>query len=198
MLVEVVEESETDRLLARFFVSCLFKNLAEAVHPATELLCRVQNVLGKLVELSLDLVSCRVVRHFRIVVLGSHTNQRLAAPESFVSCHGSDCHFCDCVENPSLPVVIVLAHFFAVLGVFLERALFDALQVDVADVLIVFDKLCDRLLTVLVEVLGELVDGHDLLVCEVDGANDLSHLDVLDLLLDVVGMLKNASFRFFK
>jgi hypothetical protein len=45
---------------------------------------------------------------------------------------------------------------------------------------------------VTIEVFHEVLGFHQLVSLEVDGADDLSILDTLDLLLDVGGVVKNA------
>lgn len=60
--------------------------------------------------------------------------------------------------------------------------------------MVVFDQSVDLFGAVVVEVVTELGDVHDLSVLKIDGADDAGNLDGLDLLLDVAGLLKHSAF----
>jgi len=139
-----------------------------------------------------------MIGHLRIIESGAHLDQRSATPKSFVSGHRTHNHFGDSVKNPALPIVIVLLHFGAVLGVLFEGALFYAPQVGITNILVVLHQFSNNLLSRLVEVLRKLSDAHNLLASEIDRFDQYCILYILNLLFNVVGMLKNTAFRFFE
>jgi len=80
----------------------------------------------------------------------------------------------------------------------LERLLFDCLQVVVANILIVFDEGIDFLDTESLEVVTELCNVHDLLIVEINRADDAGVLNCLDLLFDIAGLLEDSAFSVFE
>lgn len=80
----------------------------------------------------------------------------------------------------------------------LERLLFDCLQVVVANILIVFDEGIDFLDTESLEVVTELRNVHDLLIVEINRADDAGVLNCLDLLFDIAGLLEDSAFSVFE
>lgn len=80
----------------------------------------------------------------------------------------------------------------------LERLLFDCLQVVVANILIVFDEGIDFLDTESLEVVTELRNIHDLLIVEINRADDAGVLNCLDLLFDIAGLLEDSAFSVFE
>lgn len=149
--------------------------------------------------MSLELIDGGVVRHLRVAVGGAHLDEGfLATPESLVSGHCTDDHLGDSVENTAFPVVVVTAHLFLVLGVGLKSALFNASQVSVTDVLIVFNELSKNLLTSSVKVLSELSDTHNVSALEVDSPDEDGIFDVLNLLSDILGVLFNTVLDFLE
>jgi hypothetical protein len=127
-----------------------------------------------------------------------HLNEGLSAPEGLVGGHSTNDHLGDSVENPTLPIVVVISHLFAVLSVLLESTLFNASQVSITNVLVVLHQLGNDLLAVGVEVLRELGNPHDFLVREVNRLHEHGVLNVLYLLLNVLGVLQDTALRFLE
>ena len=64
--------------------------------------------------------------------------------------------------------------------------------------MVVLHQSVDLFGAVVVEVIAELSDVHDLSVLKVDGADDAGNLDGVDLLLDVAGLLEHSALGVFE
>lgn len=134
-----------------------------------------------------------------MVVRTDHLNQAWSFSskiDGLVCSKSSNNHLCDCIEDSSFPVHVVVLHLLGRLGVIsssvvLDRALLNTLKILVSNILVVLDKFGKDLHSVVLEELGKLSDVHWVLSIELNLLDNLSIFDVDDFLLDILSVLEN-------
>lgn len=196
---DVVEERVRDALLSSFFVVFLLEYFGKAVPPSTELLGRIQNISVELLQLSLELFSRWVESDIGDLEGTRHLDQEwllIPAPEGLVGGECADNHLGDGVEDPSLPVGIVWSHCLGLAitgGTVLYGGLLNTLEVIVTDELVVLDEVCDFSLSMGFEEVCKLRDVHGLNAVEVNLSDDDGVFNLVDLLLDVLGVAHHVA-----
>jgi hypothetical protein len=73
--LDVVEEGERNRFLARLLICLLFKDLGEAIPPSAKLFSRIENISIELLKLGLKFVLGWMEQYLGEIVCAGHPNE---------------------------------------------------------------------------------------------------------------------------
>jgi hypothetical protein len=166
VLNHVIIESIPNWLFRSVCVLAFWINDAMTIVPSAKVFRDIKDVCCKLLKLRLHVFWRGVARHLWGIISAGLVDQRLITmlPDSLVSCKSTNCHWNDCVEYLAFPILVILLHISVAHCRFLESNLLNGLQVDITDFLVVSDKFCNFLDSVLVKEVRELLQWHRLLL----------------------------------
>lgn len=197
VLHDIVKECVRDVLLSGLFMGDDFEDLAETVPPSTKLFGGLEDIPTELLKLGSELIDGWMESDLWMVVRTGHLDEAWSLsphPNGLVGSKSSDNHLGNGVEDSSLPVLVVWTHLFASFRVTcagLNSAFFNTLKVLITNVLIVLNELRENLDSVGFKEIREFGNVHWGFSVEVDLSDNLSILNIDNLLLNVRGMLEN-------